>query len=89
MASNRDLVPGIFMSENLRECLCSITDTEFQRFFDSLRQTQLNKIEHAKTRKELTQLQAKVSMVTEMQGIFFALRTEAKQQQEQETRTQR
>lgn len=69
----------LFLSENLRACIGSVSELEWTKFFDSLYQSKTNHIESLKE-EELTNLPGKCSMITETKAMFIALRKSTQNQ---------
>lgn len=72
----------LYLSENIRESFLSISETEFERFFDSLTSRKLREVEGAQKKKDLTRIRDQVKMISELKGTFLALRMQAKREKE-------
>lgn len=63
----------LYLSENTTECIRSVSDTEWKKFFESLRQSKYQELATVANDK-LTTLQGQVSMISILEGIFIGIR---------------
>lgn len=63
----------LYLSDNLKECIFSVSETEWKKFFESLRQSKYQELATV-ANDQLTTLQGSVRMVSELEGIFKGIR---------------
>lgn len=73
MTSKDSLHYSLYVTDNIKVAINTISETEMHNFFESLRFSKLRQIEDCKP-EELTKLQAQVKGITELEGIFKSLK---------------
>lgn len=73
MASLDEEFADLVISENLADAMATVSEAEFERFFESIKQRKYKTLENTKD-EALTCLRDKCKMISEMKTLFVMIR---------------
>lgn len=70
--STKRPMPHLFITENMIDAIKSVPQDSWKEFFESIEKTRFETIKSCPD-KDLTTERGKLTMISELQGIFFAI----------------
>lgn len=73
-------LPHLYVTDNIAEAVKSVSPEEWKKFFQSLKANKIEAVE-ACADSDLTRERGKLTMVSELQGIFMSIHSHRKPNQ--------